>query len=88
MAKAKAIVSAIQKRDNDCRKTFKNKKPTRTKIEGTLLIMIAAGLIDYAIMCDKEDDGIVVLELATQPGRLAIHDDNAWNVIPSCYFCK
>ena len=59
-----------------------------TRIEGTLLIMIATGLFEYAIRCDKEEDEIVVLELASRQGFFAIHDDDAWNIILSRYFCK
>ena len=76
---------AIRKREEECKKTFNIRKPTVGDINGTLLVMIAAGLINYSITCNENDEGIVVLELASRPDCYAIQDDDAWKVIPSRY---
>lgn len=58
------IANTIRKREEECKKPFNIRKPTVGDINGTLLVMIAAGLINYSITYDKNDEGIVVLELA------------------------
>ena len=81
-----AIAKAIRKRSVDCKNTFNCQKPTILEIEGTLLVMIAAGLVEYAVTNKETDNEIVVLELATQQGRYTIQDNGAWDVIPQRYF--
>ena len=83
---AKAVVNAIRKREDNCKKTFGVKKPTVSDLEGTLIVMIAAGLIDYTVKCDEDEDEIVVFDLCIRSDSYAIQDDTAWDVIPSRYF--
>ena len=79
-------MKAIRKRKKEIKDTFNNKSLTCRDVEGTLLVLIAAGLIEYALTCDDEDNENIVLELAKQKGRYAMQDNNAWDVIPSRYF--
>ena len=81
----KAIANATRIQEKECKKMFNIQKPIVGDINGTLLVMIAAGLINYSITCDETDEGIVVLELASRPDCYAIQDDNAWKVIPARY---
>ena len=61
---ATAVVKAIQKRKKEIKDTFNNKSLTCRDVEGTLLVLIATGLIEYANTCDNEDNKNTVLELA------------------------
>ena len=85
---ATAVVKAIRKQKKEIKDTFNNKSLTCRDIEGTLLVLIAAGLIEYALTCDDEDNENIVLELAKRKGRYAMQIDTAWDVIPPRYFRK
>ena len=69
---ATAVVKAIRKRKREITDTFNNKSLTCRDVEGTLVVLIAAGLIEYAITCDDEDNENVVLELAMRQSMYAM----------------
>ena len=84
---AKAVANAIRQRAADLILTFKVKTLTCKDVKGTLLVLIAAGLVNYVITYDdEEEEHALLIELATRPGIFVMQDDDAWNVIPSRYF--
>lgn len=80
------VTNAIRKRKEDCKNVFNVAEPACRDVEGTLLMLIAGGLVNCLLKKDEEDNEYIVLELAAGEEDYVMRDDNAWNVIPERYF--
>ena len=54
-------------------------------MEGTLLVLMAAGLVDWLINKDNEGKEFIKLKLVTGKQDHLMRDENSWNVISK--FC-
>merc|ERR1712183_1238243 len=81
------ITTEIRKQEKECKDAFNIKKPTVGDVEATLLVLIAAGLIECVFKNkEKEINERVVMQLPTAEYKYLIHEKDAWNQIPSCYY--
>ena len=81
------ITTEIRKQEKECKDAFNIKKPTVGDVEATLLVLIAAGLIECVFKNEEEEENErVVMQLATAEYNYLIQNNDAWNQIPSCYF--
>ena len=66
---------------------FNVKKPTVGDIEATVIVLIAAGLIECVFKNKEEEENEhVVMQLYTVEYKYLIKNNDAWNQIPSYYF--
>ena len=81
------ITTEIWKQEKKCKDAFNIKKPTVGDVEVTLLVLIASGLIE-CIFKNKEEEynERVVMQLTTAEFNYLMHNNKAWNQIPSYYF--